>query len=88
MDKFSQINTILQMISLTNIPLTIMDNVQSIQHIMVMIQFHLHHILVQLDFLNHNVHHSILNCIPNDMDFMDQQTFFYYIKFTFAGNIK
>lgn len=66
-----------------------MDNVQLIQHIVVMVQFHPHHIMVLWDLLNHNVQiHSILNCIPNDMNFMDQQTFFYYIKFTLAGNIK
>lgn len=87
-DKFFQINIILEMISLTNIQLIIMDNVLIILHLLLMVIFHLLHIMVSLDVLNHNVfNHLILNYIPIDMNFLDQQTILYYLLITFAGNI-
>lgn len=76
------------MISLTNIQLIIMDNVLIILHLVLMVIFHLLHIMVSLDVLNHNVfNYLILNYIPNDINFLDQQTILYYLLITFAGNI-
>lgn len=66
------------MISLTNIQLIIMDNVLIILHLVLMVIFHLLHIMVSLDVLNHNeFNHLILNYIPNDINFLDQQTILY-----------